>query len=108
MPRKRAETKYENNKNTGYNKTRNNKKMKPIELQVLWHTDTTTALESASIDYDLTDLDTRLVLFFNIDCVMPYEWEKDIEFCRVHSGGEKFICPMTYEEMVKKLIDGQA
>ena len=81
--------------------------MKPIEIDVLWHTDQTKALEASDVDYDLTDLDTRKVYFLHIDHIIPYDWGNDIWFCRIHSGGEKFICPQSYEE-VKKLINGQA
>lgn len=74
-----------------------------IEIPVLWHTDETRRFSDLDINYEVDDLEHRNVTFYRIDAVSPNKWDDKHTFCNIHSGGEKWISPMTYEE-IKRLI----
>lgn len=74
-----------------------------LEIEVLWHTDETRARDEMGQDYDVKKLEHRTITFYRIDAISPNMWDDENEFCNIHSGGEKWISPFTYEQ-VKELI----
>lgn len=74
-----------------------------LELEVLWHTDKTRKLYDAGMDFDIDEVGWRSITFYNIDVIAPNYWDDKHVFCDIHSGGEKWITPFTYEQ-VKEMI----
>lgn len=74
-----------------------------IEIEVLYHTDSTRQFDDLGLSYDVEDLEKRKMTFYSIDAIAPNYWDEDNEFCNVFVGGEKWICPMKYSELKKKI-----
>lgn len=80
--------------------------MKPVlVIDVLWHTDESEKKEAAGMDTSVADFDTREATFYHIDSIIPDEWAEG-EFCRIFSGGEKFIVPFSYKEVKQRIENG--
>lgn len=67
-----------------------------LELEVLWHTDDTRVLADTGIDFDVEELERKIITFYNIDVISPYKWD-DYEFCKINAGGETWISAYDYE-----------
>lgn len=78
--------------------------LNPLEIEIIWHTDETRKLSDAGMEYDVEDCIHKTVTFYHIDLISPYEWDLAHNFCKIHSCGEYWISPFTYEQ-VKGLID---
>ncbi len=74
-----------------------------IEVNVLWHTDESSEAEKLGIDYYIEDLETRAVTFYRIDAISPCKSYPPYEFTNIHSGGEKWIATVSYNEMKQKI-----
>lgn len=77
--------------------------MKPLELDILFHNESTEVQNSIGIDYSLQDCDIRKVTFFHIDAVTPYI-DNNIEYSSIFSSGQVFTCVLTYREAVEAII----
>lgn len=75
-----------------------------LEIEVLWHTDSTRQFEEANLDYNPDDLEHRTMTFYNIDAISPNHWDGEHHFCNIYSGGERWISPYTYSQ-VKEMIN---
>lgn len=77
--------------------------MSPFDIEVLWHTDETKALDNAGVDVKSEDLERRTITFYNIDAISPYKWDDDNMFCKINAGGETWIAAYDYE-CVKQML----
>lgn len=77
-----------------------------IELPILFHDDTTKSLEDLGVTVNMGEFQRRLMTFYVVDAINPYE-EKDFSGTQVHSGGQVFVCPYTYEQL-KKILNGKS
>lgn len=56
-------------------------------------------------DYELGEYcDERNMVFYNINCIAPYDEDSKIKYTSVFSNGEEFICSLPIKE-VEKIID---
>jgi hypothetical protein len=78
--------------------------MKPIEIEVLWHTDETRQLADLELNFEAAKLEHRKMTFYNIDAISPNHWDEENDFTNIHSSGDKWIAPYSYN-FVKKLIE---
>ena len=76
--------------------------MKPLELEIFFHSEETATLRKLEVDYDLSDCETRKMTFYKINAVSPY-LDGDNEFCSIHSNGSEFIANASYN-VVRNLI----
>lgn len=80
--------------------------MKPLEIEVFFHTDQTTSLRDLDIQYNLSDCDVRKVTFYRIDAIGIFiddDADKS-EYSSIYSSGNTFNCPLKYAEL-KKLVE---
>jgi len=80
--------------------------MRPLELNILFHSDNTNALSELEIQPKMTDCEVRGTTFYAINAISRFYDEKDNdrEYCMIHSNADEFICVDIYED-VKKLIE---
>lgn len=75
------------------------------DIEIFYHSDETATLKDAGVDYSVLECDTKIMTFYNIDCLAPYEDEKSSKwFCKIFSGGESFIATKTIEEIKQILL----
>jgi hypothetical protein len=76
----------------------------PLEIECLWHSDKTKPLADAGLDFKLEDVEYKTMTFYHINAIMPYEWEKGHDFCKILTNSDYWIVPYTYEE-VKAMVE---
>lgn len=75
-----------------------------VDIEIFYHSDETAALKDSGVDYSILECDTKIMTFYDIACLVPYQDEKSGEwFCKIFSGGESFIATKSGEE-IKKII----
>lgn len=77
--------------------------VKPVILPIYWHTDETAKLENCDIDFDIKECDIRYVYFYHIVAVVDRLENGKICGCTVVVPGDKFICKLQKEEVIKKI-----
>ena len=75
------------------------KNMEPIELPVLFVPEEEVAM------FDL-GLDSRPLLFFNINGITPYIDPKGNPYTEILCNGDGYVCPLPYEEVKKRISRG--
>jgi hypothetical protein len=73
--------------------------MRPIELDVYFHTEETQSKKELGLPYNYIDCEVRRSLFFNIDAVTTEISDNGVENCIIHSGGDNFSVPYEYKEL---------
>lgn len=76
--------------------------MKPIEFDILWWDNDQSQLNDLGIHPEVSNADTRVVLFYSIDTISPY-FEGGNDYTAIRSGGDEYIVAKTYQE-VKNLV----
>lgn len=73
-----------------------------IELEILWNTDETSALEKLNIDFSFDYCNVKLATFYSIDAVLPVEIDKEkYDYSKILSSGQVFILRKPVKELVK-------
>ena len=77
-----------------------------LDLEMFYHTDISETLEQLDIEEPLHTYSKKLVTFYSINALTVYLDEKDNnkEYCRVFTGSDTFISPLTRKEL-KKIVD---
>ena len=84
--------------------------MKPIELEVFFHTENTSNMKALDIDYPMTDCDIRNVTFYSIEHISPWIDTEGTEYCEITSGGQTVISSLSYlqvKELIQKNIEAE-
>lgn len=76
--------------------------MKPIELQIFFHTENTSRLNELGVRTDIAKTELRPMTFDNIKAISPY-YEGGNDFCAIHTNGTEYICNMPYHSLKKIL-----
>lgn len=73
--------------------------MKPIELDVYFHTENTQSKKELGLSYNYNECEVRRAIFFNIDAMTTEISDNGVENCIIHSGGDSFSVPYGYKEL---------
>lgn len=73
-----------------------------LDLDIFFHTEETTRREKMGEEVAITDFRIDTVTFYHIDFIAPY-YENDVEYTKIGSGGDIFICIMTRAEIKKEI-----
>jgi hypothetical protein len=75
-----------------------------IDLPTFCHTEHTTALANASIDYNINDCQTKSFTFLTINVIDEY-FSKDLgrNICEIGSNGEFYKVDITKNQLLKLL-----
>lgn len=75
-----------------------------VEIEIFYHSDETVESKNLGIDYSVLECDTRMMTFYSICSIAPYQDEISKEwFCKIFSGYDSFIATKSYEE-IKKVV----
>jgi hypothetical protein len=74
--------------------------MTPLELPVLFYSDTTSSLEDLGIKYSDDQHDVKICTFYSIGYILPRDGGRSA----IWSGGDQFICDYSYDK-VKQLVN---
>jgi hypothetical protein len=74
--------------------------MKPITLPLFYHTEDTSQLSEAGLDYPIADCNVRNSRFYRIDAVLPHKEADGQTFAKVVSGGVQYIVNLSMKEAV--------
>jgi hypothetical protein len=78
--------------------------MQEIELEVLWHTDETKQLDDCGMDYDLEDVESRILVFYGISHLSINHWDDTHELTNIYSlSGEKYISKYSIQEVKEQI-----
>jgi hypothetical protein len=78
--------------------------MKPIELEVLWHTDDTKTLQDCGMDFDIDEVETRKVTVYGISHIIANNYDDNHEFTTLYTlSGVDYLMPIPYEK-AKQII----
>jgi hypothetical protein len=73
-------------------------------LDVFCHTESTELMSSVGLDFDWNTLETKKVLFKNIDLAMPVMINGK-EYTEIHIGGNSYIAKEHYIDLLKTLLN---
>lgn len=73
-------------------------------LEVFCHTETTELMTNVGLEVDWSTLETKSVLFRNIDLAMPVQIGGK-EYTEIHVGGNSYIANIKFVELVKKFYE---
>ena len=74
-----------------------------ILLDVYCHTESTELMSSVGLEVDWNTLETKSVLFRNIDLAMSVQFGNQ-EYTEIHVGGNSYIAKIKFVEFVKQLL----
>jgi hypothetical protein len=77
-----------------------------MEIEILYHSDTTRMLKDLDMDFNWDDLDRVMAYFCNIDVILPYVRD-GIEYTEIHVGNHTYISTVPYLLLKKVLIQLQ-
>jgi hypothetical protein len=81
--------------------------MEPLEIEVLWHSNSTKPLSDAGVDFDYDELETKTMTFYIISAIIPYDWDDQHKgLCKILSNDDYWITPYSYET-VKSMIENK-
>ncbi len=72
-------------------------------LDVYCHTETTELMSNVGLEVDWNTLETKSVLFRNIDLAMSVQIG-DKEYTEIHVGGNSYIAKIKFVEFVKQSL----
>jgi len=72
-------------------------------LDVYCHTETTELMSNVGLEVDWNTLETKSVLFINIDLAMSVQIG-DKEYTEIHVGGNSYIAKIKFVEFVKQSL----
>lgn len=72
-------------------------------LDVYCHTETTELMSNVGLEVDWNTLETKSVLFRNIDLAMSVQIG-DKEYTEIHVGGNSYIAKIKFIEFVKQSL----
>lgn len=73
-------------------------------VDVFCHTETTELMTNVGLEVDWSTLETKSVLFRNIDLAMAVNIGGQ-EYTEIHIGGNSYIAKIKFVELVKLLLD---
>lgn len=76
-----------------------------IELPIYHHDEYSKELDELGIKTSIGEADIRMMLFMNISAIGYYK-DESVLCSLVHSNGMSFVCPLSYEELKKRLYEG--
>lgn len=76
-----------------------------MEIEILYHSDTTKMLKELDMDFNWADLDRKMVYFNNIDVIIPYD-KDGLEYTEIHVGSNVYISTLPYNLIKSVLING--
>mgnify|MGYP003404615833 CR=1 FL=1 len=76
--------------------------MKPIELNILFHTEDTAKASELNIDTPLANYIVKKMTFYSICAISPCT-EDAGKYSFIYSGADEFICTDSYEVLKGKL-----
>jgi hypothetical protein len=71
-------------------------------LDVYCHTETTELMSNVGLEVDWNTLETKSVLFRNIDLAMSVQIG-DKEYTEIHVGGNSYIAKIKFVEFIKQV-----
>jgi len=74
-----------------------------MEIEILYHTDTTRMLKDLDMEFNWEDLDRRMAYFNTVDVIIPYERD-GLEYTEIHVGHGTYISPLPYHLMKEILL----
>ena len=77
-----------------------------IELPILFNSEQQSQLKELGVDTAIEETEVRQVTFYNIDAVAPY-YENGNEYSCIHVSGMEFLCPMKYQEVIRKIEENE-
>jgi hypothetical protein len=77
-----------------------------MEIEILYHTDTTKMLKDLDMEFNWDDLDRVMAYFCNIDVILPY-FRDGVEYTEIHVGNHTYISTVPYLLLKKILIQLQ-
>jgi hypothetical protein len=72
--------------------------LNPIEIPVLAHSETSKNAQLAGLDPDISELDSRIMIFYNISAIATFYHKKRI-YTEIHANGDCFISPMDFDHI---------
>ena len=75
-------------------------------LDVFCHTETTELMTNVGLEVDWSTLDTKSVLFRNIDIAMAVQIGNN-EYTEITIGGNSYIAKIMFVELIKKIYDAR-
>ena len=72
-----------------------------VEVEVYYHTDQTSNLQKMSMDFHITDCETRVMTFCSIVGFAPAVEEDGFTYGRIFTATGDFSTPLKYEELKK-------
>jgi len=72
-------------------------------LDVYCHTETTELMSNVGLEVDWNTLETKSVLFRNIDLAMSVQIG-DKEYTEIHVGGNSYIAKIKFVEFIKQSL----
>lgn len=75
-----------------------------MEIEILYHSDTTRMLKDLDMEFNWDDLDRKVAYFNNIDVILPYQ-KDGIEYTEIHAGHGVYITPLNYEILKDILLN---
>lgn len=75
-----------------------------ILLDVFCHTETTELMTNVGLEVDWGTLETKSVLFRNIDLAMAVNIGGQ-EYTEIHIGGNSYIAKIKFVELIKQLYE---
>ena len=75
-------------------------------LDVFCHTETTELMTNVGLEVDWGTLDTKSVLFRNIDIAMAVQIGNN-EYTEITIGGNSYIAKIKFVELIKKIYDAR-
>jgi hypothetical protein len=73
-------------------------------LELFCHTESTELMSNVGLDFDWEKLETKKVLFKNIDIAMPVKINGK-EYTEIHVGGNSYIAKEHYIDLFKTLLN---
>lgn len=76
--------------------------MKPIELNILFHSEETAKASDLDIETPLNQYIIKRMTFYDISAISPCTEDKG-KYSFIYSGSDEFICTDSYEALKEKL-----
>jgi uncharacterized membrane protein len=74
-----------------------------LVLPIIWHNDDTRTKKDLGIDFKLEDCDTKEIIFYHINAILPSNDDNDeYNYTDIHSNGEYYVCPLPIKEVQQK------
>lgn len=78
--------------------------MVELNLEVLWHTDETKKLSDLDIDFNIDEVETRVLTFYGISHLSINKFDDEHEFTNIYSlSGVDYLSPFSIDEVREEI-----